>query len=80
MAVGEFRCCGCPAEGLASVYSVQASWGFVLHVGFAWLGGLAAFLGVHGLDGKDEVDRAGLNLEALFSECLVEGLESGEVR
>ena len=60
MAMGESRRCGCSSVA-----------GFCSSRGFAWLGSLAASLGVHGLDGKDEVDRAGSNLEALFSECLV---------
>ena len=36
---------------------------------------------VLGLDQKDEVDRAGVDLEALFNECLVEraGVRRGTI-
>ena len=38
-------------------------------------GALAMLAYVLGLDGKDEVCRAGVDLEALFSECLAERVE-----
>ena len=78
--MGQSRHCGCPAESLASVYSVQALRGFVLLAASrGW--GPSRCWPVLGLDEKDEVYRAGVDLEALFSEGLAErvGVRRGTV-